>query len=141
MRPIGSIFSSLLKYLCCLLAFFLLIANVNLSISSCFLILGQEAKKKKGTKKANGNNLCNAANVWDAILRDSQASWSIGAYQTLSGSPYFCLCNLFSCFVCVRSVSLSDHVCVGRRGLWTCVQDDVGVFLNPLLPLYFIFEL
>lgn len=139
MRPIGFIFSSLLKYLCCLLAFFLLIANVNLSISSCFLILGQEAKKK-GTKKANGNNLCNAANVWDDILRDSQASWSIGAYQTLSGSPYFCLCNLFSCFVCVRSVSLSDHVCVGRRGLWTCVQADVGVFLNRLLLLYFTFE-
>lgn len=55
--------------------------------------------------------------------------------------PTFAYVTYFPAFVCVGSVSLSDHVCVGRRGLWTCVQADVGVFLNPLLPLYFIFEL
>lgn len=57
--------------------------------------------------------------MWADISRDPQASWGIGAHQTLSGSAYYCLCNLYSCFICLCSVYLSDHVYVCRRGLWT----------------------
>ena len=46
---------------------FFLIANVNLSISSCFLFLGHAAKK--GAKKASKDNLSDIKIVLSEVLR------------------------------------------------------------------------